>query len=475
MRKIFKQTMSAALAAAMVFTLAPVASADDTVTVKPGLELEGYVDKHVYDVTLPTIPTTGKTGFEFVADPQGLLSTADKTTYPDGAGAVYFQTKAAVEADDTQTPAVTASPAEYSADSKDVTIINNSSFDVDVSLKIDVKTEGSGLTLAEEAALATATTPSLYLGLIKRGDTDTETSVATTKTAKETLAKIGEAEFNTDDTVKTQGYAVLAMSDDVYTDAGTTEDQKKGFSTTASPSGYHYKYGLTDGYDAETNGTKLSYAITGACDSKTDWSKVDTSKVDIDMVWTITDPDAEPEVTDDYKIAIAADGTASYTFVTKPSTDSTGITALGADDTDRLGAASAGNVKYDAATGVLSFNATAVANFIAAASEVTATINGEDFTFTVVDPFVISITGTGDSAAASLTFDAASKPTGNITALKVNGSDDRMPAVTAGNVEYNATTGVLSFKAPAVNNFLSAATSVSITIGSDSYTLRVTK
>lgn len=316
MRKIFKQAASAALAAAMVFTMAPIASAaDDTVTVKPGLELEGYVDKHVYDVTLPTIPTGEgvKTGFEFVADPQGLLSTADKTTYPDGAGAVYFQTKAAVEADDTQTPAVTASPAEYSADSKDVTIINNSSFDVDVSLKIDVTTDGSGLTLAEEAALATATTPSLYLGLIKRGSTDTETSVAATKTAKETLAKIGEAEFETDGSVKTQGYAVLAMSDDVYTDSNTTADEKKGFSTTASPSGYHYKYGLTDGYDPETNGTKLSYAITGACDSKTDWSKVDTSKVDIDMVWTITDPaavvaDVAPTITTKATTYSKADG-----------------------------------------------------------------------------------------------------------------------------------------------------------------------
>lgn len=359
MRKIFKQTASIALAAAMVFTMAPVASADDTVTVKPGLELEGYVDKHVYDVTLPTVPTGEgvKTGFEFVADPQGLLSTADKTTYPDGAGAVYFQTKAAVEADDTATPAVTASPAEFSADSKDITIINNSSFDVEVSLNVDVKTDGSGLTIVEEADLATATAPSLYLGLIKRGTADSETAVATSKTSKETLAKIGEAVFDTDGSVTTEGYAVLAMSDADYTDSATTDDEKKGYSETASPSGYHYKYGLTDGYDAETDGTKLSYAITGACDSKADWSKVDTTKVDINMVWTIKDPaavvvDATPTMavkTATYSKADGAEFAIDFGKGTLAATDVKSVTIGGAADS--ITGEYKGTVTADAATG----------------------------------------------------------------------------------------------------------------------------
>ncbi|MCI8307298.1 MAG: hypothetical protein HFH14_04540, partial [Lachnospiraceae bacterium] len=88
----------------------------------------------------------------------------------------------------------------------------------------------------------------------------------------------------------------------------------------------------------ETDGTKLSYAITGACDSKTDWSKVDTSKVDVNMVWTIKDPtaaDVAPTMavtTGTYSKADGAEFAIDFGKGTLAATDVKSVTIGGAAD-----------------------------------------------------------------------------------------------------------------------------------------------
>lgn len=293
MRKIFKQATSVALAAAMVLSVSPVASAanDQTGTITPGLDFEGYVNKSVYDITVPTVTDAD---FKFVADPQGLLNVADSTIYTGPAGSVYFKTTDA--SDDGSTPAT------YTDKSKALTIINNSSYGVDVDLTVTVDTAKGGasnLSLVGKDALADAKTPSLYLGLISKqgadsgspapgapGATEDITTVeATTKANTASLAAVAEGE---------NGYKLFSMTADEYT-AETDADAKAGYSTTASPSGYHYKYGLSTTYDAATNGDKVSYVLEGACDTTADWSNVDTSKVEIKLVWSVAKtPDVQP-------------------------------------------------------------------------------------------------------------------------------------------------------------------------------------
>lgn len=436
MRKFIKKSIAVTSALAMALSIAPLAGAADgetdienakgNVTVTD--QFEGYVDKKVFNVVLPTVSS-----ITFTLDPQGLLNIADSGKYTQKTGAVYFSNTG----------------DSYTDTSDAIEVTNQSSYGVNANIKLTVtNTETSGITVVDSAdALADATTPSIYLGL-KKDDGDAAALKAGETTDTKKLAAVAEDQEGG------------ATGTGYYIDATASGDSPLGKKT--------YAYKLGTGFTASAD-QKASFKLTGKCDSTSDWSKVSSATMNnftVAVAWDITEATA-----DDYKITVAADGSASYTFASKPSTDSTGITALSADDTDRLAAVSAGNVSYDDNAGKITFKTPAVTNFLAGASSVKATINGEEFTFTVVDHYAIKIS----NGTASLTFDSASKPSGTITALKINGTDDRIAAVTAGNVTYNEGTGVLEFKAPAVTNFLSSANTVDITIGSASYLLRVSK
>lgn len=294
MKKFFKQATSVALASAMIFTMAPIASAasDQTGTITPGFDFEGFVNKDVYDIT---VPTTGQNDLSFTVDPQGLLHVANSTLYTADKGAVYFKTKE----DDASTADV--DETAYATTSKEFAIMNNSSYSVDVNFDVTVNTEGSGITLAEETALANATKPSLYLGLITKtgsgasAKTETTAVEASTKAKMATLAAVSEV---ADDTAA--GYKLYAMDAATYTtkkaaaDAETDADAKKpllaeiaGYSTTASSMGYHYKYGLTSAYNTTPTGDKVVYQLEGACDSTANWSAIDKTKFTTSIVWKV--------------------------------------------------------------------------------------------------------------------------------------------------------------------------------------------
>ena len=89
MKRFVKKAVALTAAAAMVISLAPVASAAEDVSGIIGGEgdLEGFIDMNVYNIIVPTISATG---LNFVADPQGLLNVADSTKYTQTTGAVYF-------------------------------------------------------------------------------------------------------------------------------------------------------------------------------------------------------------------------------------------------------------------------------------------------------------------------------------------------------------------------------------------------
>ena len=143
--------LAASMAATMLLTPATVLADDVT---DPGLassgiegdgSLEGYVNKEVFRVVLPTIQNVN-----FTLDPQGLLKAADSTKYSIGPGAVYFENAG-------------SSGSSYSNTSDAIKILNKSSYDVEVGLSVTL--DNGDIKLADKAALATANEPSLYLGL----------------------------------------------------------------------------------------------------------------------------------------------------------------------------------------------------------------------------------------------------------------------------------------------------------------------
>lgn len=212
-------------------------------------QLEGYVNKDVFRIVVPTVSDV-----DFTADPQGLLNIAASAEYTGGAGAVYFANAGA------------GGTVTYSDKSDPITVINKSSYDVDVNLDVTV-TAGDVELVADKADLATATVPSLYMGVI---------------TDNGTAATIDEASFKTD-AKKVNGVPEVSGSvTKGYTIKASTTDPGDG--TVVSPSGQYYSFGLTDDFQ-DSDAAKVSYQLTAACDKTADWSKVDDN-IDVSVVWS---------------------------------------------------------------------------------------------------------------------------------------------------------------------------------------------
>lgn len=252
--------LAVSLAATMFVTPATVFADDVT---DPGSasdsidgagSLEGYVNKEAFRVVLPTISDVN-----FILDPQGLLNKAESSKYQQGAGAVYF---ANAQEDGSNT---------YSNTSDEITIINKSSYDVEVGLSVTLDT--GDIALVAEDDLATATVPSLYLGFVE----DNGTPVAIDDSSYESTPATVDAvpEVNGNDI--TEGYEIKASK---TKPADNPEAE-------ASPEGFYYSYGLTTGFDDDT-AEKITYQLEGACDSKADWTDIDTDAVTANVAWTIT-------------------------------------------------------------------------------------------------------------------------------------------------------------------------------------------
>lgn len=254
MKRFIKQSIAVTSALAMTLSIAPAAFAatDTTGSYDGDSKLEGYVNKNVYDITVPTV---AEGGIDFTIDPQGLLNVANKTKWADGAGAVYFKNTG----------------DKYSAKSDDIKLINNSSFEIKVNCAVSVDTKGSDVALVEATALTTASKPSLYLGLISNDGTEKKAAVTKEGAKSEdiALAKVDEK------TESKPGYEIKA-----------SEEAVEG--VDKSPNGYYYTYSLSDDYVAATNGKAVTFALEGKCDTSADWSNIKTDVMKAQIVWTVT-------------------------------------------------------------------------------------------------------------------------------------------------------------------------------------------
>ncbi|MEH2950678.1 hypothetical protein [Sporofaciens sp. JLR.KK001] len=299
--------LAASMAATMLLTPATVL-ADDVVDIsQAGGEVsgsgdfEGYVDKNVFRVVLPTISDVN-----FTMDPQGLLHGADASTYPTEGPAVYFA----------NAPADAGDPTAYSNTSDGIVFVNKSSYDIKVGLAVTLNT--GDITLAKAADVASATTPSLNLGLKKDSEDAVDIDSAAFKSAADTVDAVPAKTDSAD------GYYVKA-------------EQGNPGEEGVSPNGYKYSYALDDSYTAGADQT-VTYKLTGACNDVAGWGNIKNKNVTAKIAWTITDATA-PAIT----------GTA-YSVSSKTNTYtleniSQGITSIGVS-TD--GTTVSGNLPDDA-------------------------------------------------------------------------------------------------------------------------------
>ena len=265
MNKFMRKLLAGTLCATMLLGSAMTVFASDVSTLPSGDttastgtgQLEGYVTLDVTKVVLPTSTTT-----KFTLDPQGLLNKADSTKFTQGEGAVYFA----------NVSAGAIGGFAYSDTSDELEIINKSSYDVDVSFQIGItgnKTALSQIQLVEQASLATATGPSLYLG------------VTTSGSALNTVAVTADAQIVTAAALKVpavSGSSITEGYDLVATSAAVTGVKQ-------SPNGYYYYYDLTPGY-VPGEDQKIHFTLTGATNNVEGWQNV-TEQIATKITYTI--------------------------------------------------------------------------------------------------------------------------------------------------------------------------------------------
>lgn len=341
--KKFKQRIAVALAIVMVAgcSMTAFAAEENQGTVTGSGELEGTVSTDVWNVQLPT-KVVGDTTYDFILDPEGLIEETEAARYSGatftGDTGMFF---ANVSGGD-----VSGGDVSYSPTSDAKTIINKSSYAVDVTVTATVKaavSSGNAVTITEDNTFANDKTASIYLALVDGVSTGVVKKATNVATIQSTIGAAPEGAYE-------------------YKYAGG-----------------EYSYALK----ADLSGIVFedyAFQLTGACNKAADWADFEDADPQVEIVYSVAKHE-DNTATDDYKIVIA-NGIATYTFVNAPDTDSTGITVMTVDGTSRMGAVGNGNITYE--NGVLTFKEAPTSGFMMTAQKVEATINGEPFEFTVV-------------------------------------------------------------------------------------------
>lgn len=254
-RKFMALTMVGVLMATPLTAFAATGTTEETTEPATGNatgagELEGFLteDDEIFSVTLPTDDNSAPT-FKFTMDPQNLLKQTDGSNYTT-TDTVLFSTKTGT--------------------SNELSITNNSQFDVDVSLTATM----SGLSGTDYAIAMAAdktfkdadnnnlTDTSLYLGLVY--ETATANSVAAVDSTEKAITADGITEKVTLGGMPTN-YEIGKDSEGDYI-----------YKEIASP--------------ATATGV-AKFKMTGACNPNADWSAIDDlatpAAPTVDIVWKV--------------------------------------------------------------------------------------------------------------------------------------------------------------------------------------------
>lgn len=251
MKKSFKKFVVFTMVCMLALTPMTAFAADSTEAPAEGSasgsgDIEGVVNKDVFNVTLPTIASEATT-FDFILDPQQLIkATANAAhsdaTFEDGASMLFLR------ADTTKTK-------DYEDQSDVLEIVNKSSYDVDI--KVTAALTG----LSDEAgtykivakdtdSYTDDTSTSMYLALTLGSDTKAITADGLTSTA--TIAKAAEGSYE------------IAYADGAY------------------------KYQLKA--DVEDSAfSKTTINLSGSCNTSADadWDAAKEAAPKVDLTWSV--------------------------------------------------------------------------------------------------------------------------------------------------------------------------------------------
>lgn len=158
-----KRGVAVALAATMVFGSTAFAADTNSGTTTGTGTSEGHVEKKATNVVLPVENTNyDSTTFGYTMDPERLISGTKGGKYEDDA---TFP----AEASDTGVYFLTAAKT-YGNASKELKVTNQSSHNIDLTVKAETVNAATDIPLVAQDAIATADNASLYLGLVVGSD-----------------------------------------------------------------------------------------------------------------------------------------------------------------------------------------------------------------------------------------------------------------------------------------------------------------
>lgn len=391
-RKNLSKFVALAMAGAMMIVPIPAAAAEvDSEDAAQGTttgtgDVEGIVNKDVFKVELPTI-ADGDTTFNFILDPQGLITdTAGKAyedenaTFDTTANGLYF----ANPKDD--------NTVEYKASSPSLTAKNKGTTDVDVTLTAVAKAlSGSGYSigLSDNDAFSGDRSTSVYLAMVSRGQT-----AALTKSGAKITDTLNAAPAN--------AYEVT------YNDT----DQK-------------YEYGLTTAAQAAdyTGFDSLDFNLVGACNTAADWAAAKDATPTVDVAWELERHYIVPE----------SDGTVAITIPYKGANPAAGAIEFTKPDgstwTPPAGAYSS-NITINTTDKKLVISAgwleSIMNNPAFGKGDYSAKINGKNYAFRLCDPVVIP--ESDGSVSVVLTYEGADPAAGTIEFTKPDNTTWTPPA-----------------------------------------------
>ena len=349
--KGFKRLVTILLSTAMVVgSCFNVMAADAGSIESEEGKLEGYVNKKIFSVN---VPTNDASALAMVLDPQELIKDTNaaayrgltKDNFEDGA-TVFFPRKSYRDSGDV------ARTVSYASASDTISAPNVGSVSADVTFTAEV-TAADGITFVSQNTALSGNTPSILIKFVDEATSGRIDDVALMKDANSKITGSVTTSVN-------------AIPADKF---------------SASYNGAEYSYKLTEATSANAirDASKAAFHLKAEANKEADWSNLKTIAPKIKLTWKFA---AKSDGSGYAMTKNNENGNLYYQFTTgAPSGTLTAVTVNG---TSRPGAITSGNILYNVTAGRFIVQNASVTNLGLTQGNTTivATIGGQEYTFT---------------------------------------------------------------------------------------------
>lgn len=260
MKKNIKKIVAGILSASMLLGTSALAFADNLSsggTNSNPSGMEDFVSTDVFKVVVPTNATADT--FKFILDPQKLITLTSGAAYGNdkfvSGGTLYFQNTSG-NANFTSEGGV---GYKYSSKSDQLTVINKSTMDVDVTITATLASAGSlQFTSGADFTSSGDKAPKVYLALI-----------------------------NADKELASAGTGTKAITATAATDVTLLSGAEDGAYHFIHSSGHKYAYELTSSADSNPAFSRMNFYVTGEANPYGDFTSAKNETPTLNITWRV--------------------------------------------------------------------------------------------------------------------------------------------------------------------------------------------